>query len=83
MRTEDREVKLFNQSDAVLSDVDRWNFQALVTRVHFTYALFCIAAHSADYVSGDIYSHFKRWFTRHYSECCVKQVNSFGPPSNP
>ena len=48
MRTEDREVKLFNQSDAVLSDVDRWNFQALVTRVHFTYALFCIAAHSDD-----------------------------------
>ena len=46
--TEDREVKLFNQSDAVLSGVDRWNFQALVTRVHFTYALFCIAAHSDD-----------------------------------
>lgn len=46
--TEDREVKLFNQSDAALSGVDRWNFQALVSRVHFTYALFCIAPHSDD-----------------------------------
>ena len=50
-QTEDREVKQLNQSDAVLSGVDKVEFPGIHVQGPFTYALFCIAAHSIVWVT--------------------------------